>query len=101
LFFLDWPALEPQSMRPHMQKRRRPLRANGRCCMRARCMITEHLADRRKSPVWSAEATYLLGSTAGVPEGRSTALIYAGAPQPELAPTGPGQVVNLGTPVGA
>jgi hypothetical protein len=25
--------------------------------MRARCVITEHLADRRKSPVWSTEAT--------------------------------------------
>jgi hypothetical protein len=24
---------------------------DGRCCMRARCVITEHLADRRKSPV--------------------------------------------------
>jgi hypothetical protein len=54
---------------------------DGRCRMRARCVITEHLADRRKSPVWSTEATYLLGgSTAGVPEERSTALIYAGAP---------------------
>ena len=53
---------------------------DGRCCMRARCVITEHLGDRRKSPVWSTGATYLLGSTAGVPEGRSAALIYAGAP---------------------
>jgi hypothetical protein len=43
---------------------------DGRCCMRARCVITAHLADRRKSPVWSTEATYLLGSTAGVPEER-------------------------------
>jgi hypothetical protein len=34
---------------------------DGRCCMRARCVITEHLADRRKSPVWSTETTYLLG----------------------------------------
>jgi hypothetical protein len=32
---------------------------DGRCCMRARCVITEHLADRRKSPVWSTEAKYL------------------------------------------
>jgi hypothetical protein len=55
-------------------------RWDGRCCMRARCVITEHLAGRRKSPVWSTGATYLLGSTAGVPEGRSAALIYAGAP---------------------
>jgi hypothetical protein len=49
--------------------------------MRARCVITEHLAGRRsrKSPVWSTEATYLPGSTAGVPEERSAALIYAGA----------------------
>jgi hypothetical protein len=33
---------------------------DGRCCMRARCVITEYayLADRRKSPVWSTEATY-------------------------------------------
>jgi hypothetical protein len=31
----------------------------GRCFMRARCVTTEHLADRRKSPVWSPEATYL------------------------------------------
>jgi hypothetical protein len=38
----------------------------GRCCMRARCVITEHLADRQKSPVWSTEATYPLGSAAGV-----------------------------------
>jgi hypothetical protein len=53
---------------------------DGRCCMRARCVITEHLAGRRKSPVWSTEATYLLGSTAGVPEARSAALICAGAP---------------------
>jgi hypothetical protein len=53
---------------------------DGRCCMHARCVITEHLADRRKSPVWSTEATYLLGSTAGVQEERSAALIYAGAP---------------------
>jgi hypothetical protein len=49
---------------------------DGRCCMRARCVITEHLADRRKSPVWSTEATF----TAGVPEERPAALIYAGAP---------------------
>jgi hypothetical protein len=48
---------------------------DGRCCMRARCVITEHLADRRKSPVWSTKATYLLGSTAGVPKERSAALI--------------------------
>jgi hypothetical protein len=40
---------------------------DGCCCMRARCVITEHLAGRRKSPVWSTEATYLPGSTAGVP----------------------------------
>ena len=53
---------------------------DGRCCTRARCVITEHLRDRRKSPVWSTEATYLLGSTAGVPEEQSAALIYAGAP---------------------
>jgi hypothetical protein len=53
---------------------------DGRCCMRTRCLITEHLAGRRKSPVWSTEATYLPGSTAVVPEGRSAALIYAGAP---------------------
>ena len=53
---------------------------DGRCCTRARCVITEHLGDRRKSPVWSTEATYLLGSTAGVSEGRSAALFCAGAP---------------------
>jgi hypothetical protein len=53
---------------------------DGRCCMRARCVITELLADRRKSPVWSTEATYLLGSAAGVPEERPAALICAGAP---------------------
>ena len=53
---------------------------DGRCCTRARCVITEHLGDRRKSPVWSTEAIYLLGSTASVPEERSVALIYAGAP---------------------
>jgi hypothetical protein len=52
---------------------------DGRCCMRARCVVTEHLADRRKILVWSTEATYLLGSTAGVPEERSAALICAGA----------------------
>jgi hypothetical protein len=55
-------------------------RWDGRCCTRARCVITEHLGDRRKSPVWSTEAIYLLGNTAGVPEERSAALIYAGAP---------------------
>jgi hypothetical protein len=27
-------------------------------------VITEHLGDRRKSPVWSTEAIHLLGSTA-------------------------------------
>jgi hypothetical protein len=53
---------------------------DGRCCTRARCVITEHLAGRRKSPVWSTEATYLPGSAAGVPEERSAALIYSGAP---------------------
>jgi hypothetical protein len=54
---------------------------DGRCCMRACCVITaEHLAGRRKSPVWSTETTYLLVSTAGVPEEQSAALICAGAP---------------------
>jgi hypothetical protein len=48
--------------------------------MRARGVITEHLADRRKSPVWSTEVAYSPGSAAGVPEERSAALIYAGAP---------------------
>jgi hypothetical protein len=52
---------------------------DGRCCMRARCVITEHPADRRKKNVWSTEATYLLGSTASVLEGRSGGLICAGA----------------------
>jgi hypothetical protein len=47
-------------------------------------VITEHLGYRRKSPVWSTEAIYLLGSTAGVPEKRSAALICAGAPVPSL-----------------
>jgi hypothetical protein len=63
-----------------MKKRRRSL---GRPLLHGRalrCVITEHLRDRRKSPVWSTEAIYLLGSTAGVPEERSAALIYAGAP---------------------
>jgi hypothetical protein len=60
--------------------------------MRARCVITEHLGDRRKSPVWSTEAIYRLGSTAGVPEGRSAALIYAGAPVP--IGTRSGQIVD-------
>jgi hypothetical protein len=58
-------------------------RWDGRCFMRARCVITEHLGDRRKKNVWSTEAAYLLvllGSTAGVPEGRSAALIRAGEP---------------------
>ena len=35
---------------------------DGRCCMRARYVITEHLADRRKSPVWSTEVAYLLST---------------------------------------
>jgi hypothetical protein len=52
----------------------------GCCCMRVRCVVTEHLADRRKKNVWSIEPTYLLGSTAGVPEKRSAALICAEAP---------------------
>jgi hypothetical protein len=48
---------------------------------RALCDHGAHLAGRRKSPVWSTEVTYLPGSsTAGVPEGRSAALIHAGAP---------------------
>jgi hypothetical protein len=37
---------------------------DGRCCMRARCVVTEHPAGRLKSPVWSTEATYLPSSTA-------------------------------------
>lgn len=61
-----------------MKKRRRSLE-RPLLHVRARCVITEHLGDRRKSPVWSTEAIYLLGSTAGVPEERSAALIYAGA----------------------
>jgi hypothetical protein len=80
---LDWPALEPQTTKHEAaHEETEAVAEDGRCCMRARCVITEHLADRRKSPVWSteAEATYLLGSTAGVPEGRSAALICAGAP---------------------
>jgi hypothetical protein len=48
---------------------------DGRCCMRARCVIKKHLAGRRKSRVWSTDAIYLPGSTAGVPEERSAALI--------------------------
>jgi hypothetical protein len=32
---------------------------DGRCCMRARCVITEHLAVRRKSPVWSTERGHI------------------------------------------
>jgi hypothetical protein len=73
--------LEPQSTRPHMQKRGRSLRTAVAACARAVRVITEHLADRRKSPVgWSTEGTYLPGSEAGVPEERSAALIYAGAP---------------------
>jgi hypothetical protein len=59
-----------------MKKWRRSLRtADGRCCVRARCVITEHLADRCKSPVWPTEATYPLDSTVGVPEERPAALI--------------------------
>jgi hypothetical protein len=53
---------------------------DGLCSMRARCVVMEHLGEHRKSPVWSTEATYLLGSTAGVSEGRSAALFCAGAP---------------------
>jgi hypothetical protein len=49
-----------------MQKWSEAVAEDDRCCMRARCVITEHLAGRRKSPVWSTEATYLPGSTAGV-----------------------------------
>jgi hypothetical protein len=51
-----------------MKKRRRSL---GRPLLHARALcgrvITEHLADRRKSPVWSTEAMYLVGSTAPPP----------------------------------
>jgi hypothetical protein len=67
---------------------------DGRCCMRARCVITEHLGDRRKSPVWSTEATYLLGSAAVVPEERSTALadVRALERQSESAQDPPGKV---------
>jgi hypothetical protein len=57
---LDWPALEPQSMRPHMQKRRRSLRTVVAAHARALCDHGAPLADRRKSPVWrSTEATYI------------------------------------------
>jgi hypothetical protein len=59
----------------------RSLRAAVAAAMRVRCVITEHLADRRKSPVWSTEATYLLGSAAGVPEERSAGRICAVEPQ--------------------
>jgi hypothetical protein len=56
---------------------------DGRCCMRA--PLYDHGAPRRspqKSRVVdrSTEATYLLGSTASVPEERPAALICAGAP---------------------
>ena len=58
---------------------------DGRCCTRARCVITEHLGDRRKSPVWSTEAIYLPTGCVVQPPvcrkgERSAALIYAGAP---------------------
>jgi hypothetical protein len=78
--------------RPHMQKRSEVVSEGGRCCMCARCVITEHLVDRRRSPVVCTAAcacvvvdrdhpsTGQLGSTADVPEARSAALIYAGAP---------------------
>jgi hypothetical protein len=58
----------------------------GRCCMRARCVITErHLAGRRKSPVWSIEATYLPASTAGVPEEQRSAALITPERQSESA----------------
>jgi hypothetical protein len=34
-FLLDWPALEPQSTRPHMQKWRQSLRTDIAACARA------------------------------------------------------------------
>jgi hypothetical protein len=49
-FLLDWPALEPQSTRPHVKKwESEAVAEDDRCCMRARCVITERLADRRKT----------------------------------------------------
>jgi hypothetical protein len=83
-FFSTGPhsALEPQSTSEAAHAETEAVAEDGRCCicMRARCVVMEHLAGRRKSPVWSTEATYLPGSTAGVPEKRSAALIYTGAP---------------------
>jgi hypothetical protein len=96
-FLLDWPALEPQSTRPHMQKRRRSLR---RPLLHARALC-DHGAPRR-SPQKprvvdrATEVTYLPGSTAGVPEGRSAALIYAGAPVCIGIGTRSGQTVKMG-----
>jgi hypothetical protein len=59
-------------------------RSLGQPLLHARALCdhgaSRRLGDRRKSPVWSTGAIYLLGSTAGVPEERSAALIYAGAP---------------------
>jgi hypothetical protein len=34
-FLLDWPTLEPQSTRPHMQKQRQSLRTAVAACARA------------------------------------------------------------------
>jgi hypothetical protein len=86
-FLLDWPALEPQSTRPHTYVsicRNGGGRWDGRCCTRARCVITEHpsqIAAKAPCGPWSNEVAYLPGSAAGgVPEERSAALICAGAP---------------------
>ena len=76
-----------------MKKRRRSL---GRPLLHARALC-DHGAPRRspqKPRVVDREATYLLGSTAGVPEERSAALICAGASV--WIGTGSGQIVEMG-----
>jgi hypothetical protein len=59
-FLLDWPVARTRATKHEAaHAETEAVAEDGRCCMRARCVITEHLADRRKSPVWSSEATYL------------------------------------------
>jgi hypothetical protein len=63
-----------------MQKRGQSLRTAVAACARAVWSRSTSQSGRRKSPVWSTEATYLPGSAVDVPEERFAALIYAGAP---------------------
>jgi hypothetical protein len=81
-----WPphpktALKARGRTPHMQKGLGELVAeDGRCCMRARCVVIEHLGDRRKAKPRVVDRGRI---STGIcrREERPAALIYTGAAQ--------------------